>query len=92
MRVVRGWVHGLLKILTVDVGARPYAFVAPKFNPGNRHKHGFSGIYRCCSGASWLVMGIGVWVGGEIRSARSGRCARVCGVHGFTVGPRQGMC
>ena len=30
-------------------------------------------------GVSWLVMGAGVWLGGEIRSARSGRCA-LCAV------------
>ena len=90
--LLRGWAQGRRKTVTVDVGARPYVFVVPMFSPGNRHKRGFSGNYGCCSGVSWLVMGAGVWLSGEIRSGRSGRCALVCDVHQFTVRPRRGIC
>ena len=81
--------HGLWRIVTIDVGAQPQAFVAPMFSPGNRHKSGLTGNYGYCFGVSWLVMGVGVWLDGEIRSGRSGQCTRVCGVHGFTVRPRR---
>ena len=89
MGVLRVWVHGLWRIVTNDVSAQPQAFVAPRFSPGIRHKRGFSGNDAYCSGVSWLVMGVGVWLDGEIRSGRSGRCALVCGLHGFTVKPRR---
>ena len=53
---------------------------------------GFIGGYGWRSGALWLVMGIGEWLVGEIRFGRSGRCALVCGVHGFAVQPRRDIC
>ena len=74
------------------VGARPWAFVVPRFSLRNPYNRGFGGSYGCCSGVSWLVVGAGVWLGGEIRSGRSGRCAFVCGVHGLTVGLRRDVC
>ena len=43
-------------------------------------------------GALWLVMSVGEWLGGEVRSGRSRRCALVCGAHGFAVGPRRAIC
>ena len=49
----------------------------------------FIGNYGYCSGVSWLVMGVAVCLGGEIRSGRSGRYALACGVHGITVEPRR---
>ena len=53
--------------------------MAPKVSPGNRHKRGFSGSYGCCPGVSWLVIGIGVWLG--VRFSRAGRGdAHLCAV------------
>ena len=82
MRVLRGWVHGLWRIVTIDVGAQPQAFVAPRFSPGNRHKRGFSENCGYCSGASWLVMGVGASVRGwVVRFGRAGRGdAHLCAV------------
>ena len=92
MRVLRGWVHGLWRTVSRAVVAKPQAFVAPRFSPGTRHKRAFNGNDGYSSGVSWLGMRVGVWLGGEIRSGRSRRCALVCGVHGFTgftVEPRR---
>ena len=43
-------------------------------------------------GVLWLVMGVGEWRGGEVRSRRSRRCALVCGMHGFAVGASRDIC
>ena len=32
------------------------------------------------------------WLGGEVRPVRSGCCALVCGLNGFTVGARRDIC
>ena len=51
-----------------------------------------SAITGAVLGISWLVMGVGMWLGGEIRSGRSRRCALVCGAHGFTLGVCRDTC
>ena len=89
VRALRGWVHGLRRIVTADVGARPRAFGVPGIPIGNRCKRSFSEGYGCCSGVLWLVMGVGEWLGGEVRSGKSWRCALACGVHGLAVGARR---
>ena len=86
-RVFRGWTHDLRKIVNVEVGARPWELVVPKISPGKRHKRGFSGGYGCRSGVLCLVVGVVEWLGGAVRSGRSGLCALVCGVHGITHDP-----
>ena len=58
--------------------------MAPRFSLGNRHKRVFSGNYGYCSGVSWLVMGVGVSLGRETRSVRSGfmrTCVRVARIY-----------
>ena len=42
--------HGLWEIVSVDVGARPWAFVVLTISLGNRYTRGFSGGHGCCSG------------------------------------------